>query len=192
MLLKEKEMLHLLGKPILSKGNFFQVNSVQSRPFNKVMSKPPDKMYSDSSLQFSSLKAAKKGEKWVPIYVLKVTYRDQFWAPPLQTQFITELLVSYLWNFQRPYPLWQIQKSHVLSPPQPLESTIWLFRGYDHHSPLSLRFPLSWLDWAFLNHTFPSYLPPAPMLTTLHTQWESLSNLLQAKNYAGLPLWLSW
>lgn len=61
MLLKEKEMLHLFGKPILS--NFFQVNSVQSRPFNKVMGKPPDKMYSDPSFQFSSLKVARTGEK---------------------------------------------------------------------------------------------------------------------------------
>ena len=63
MLLKEKEMLHLLGKPILSKGNFFQVNSVQSRPFNKVIGKPPGKMHSDPSFQCSSLKVARTGEK---------------------------------------------------------------------------------------------------------------------------------
>ena len=77
-----------------------------------------------------------------------------------------------------------------------------------HLNPLSLQFDssegitttphshwgslLSWLDWAFPNYTFPSYLPLGPMLTTLHTRWESLSNLLQANNYTGLPLWLSW
>ena len=73
MILKEKEILHLLGKSMLSKGNFFQANSQHCSESPRELTfqqghgahraKHQARYSDDPSFQLSSLRGARTGER---------------------------------------------------------------------------------------------------------------------------------